>query len=164
MSIFYMLYSRSKTPSLNIGETHDHHHEPHRCDRVRLQPLHAILQGSAQEVVDVRSHRCDHRHAAHQHFRLRYLRRTSLSPKPPYRGLGFSKGGSMEPDPRTEREGICRITFTGATGIEWICIRDVHQPVYRAKRGETIFADTPNAAFHYFVPRWPGRPQPSERS
>lgn len=76
-----------------------------------------------------------------------------------------------EEDPRIKVPGICGVTIMGASGIEWICIRKVHQIVYHRRvsdrshtRGDMVFAENPNSAFHYVVPRWPGRPTPSERS
>lgn len=67
------------------------------------------------------------------------------------------------PDPRTDRPGLCGITRTGATGIEWICIRPVHakwedrhRPAYDS-RGNPAQAER-----HYFVRRYPYRPTRQE--
>lgn len=38
--------------------------------------------------------------------------------------------------PKLEQEGLCRVSFIGATGIEWICIREAHNPVYIRKKGD----------------------------
>jgi hypothetical protein len=74
-------------------------------------------------------------------------------------------------DPRI-RPGICGTTYTGGTGLEWICIKDPHDTEYRRhsvsdrhvavsrtgahpERPDGIQA--PAADRHYFVRRWPNR-------
>lgn len=63
----------------------------------------------------------------------------------------------MTPDPRTERHDICGVTFIGATGIEWICIKEVHAKIYTSRKGKVVYDTNPNADRHYFVNRWPNR-------
>lgn len=75
-----------------------------------------------------------------------------------------------EPDLRSLKAGICGVTFIGSTGIEWICVKPVHNPEYTRKspnrnggrkingtggwedRGIVAPADK-----HYFANRWPNR-------
>jgi hypothetical protein len=61
-------------------------------------------------------------------------------------------------DPRIKETGICGITCIGGSGIEWVCIRQVHAKVYnRHKNGAPIYDNNRRADQHYFVPRWPNR-------
>jgi hypothetical protein len=61
-------------------------------------------------------------------------------------------------DPRAKGTGICGVTRIGGTGIEWVCIRQVHAKVYnRHKNGAPIYNDNPKTEQHYFVPKWPHR-------
>lgn len=62
------------------------------------------------------------------------------------------------PDPRVEKEGICGVTFTGSTGIEWVCVKDTHQKIYPDKRYGFRLQDNPSVHRHYFVNKWPHRP------
>jgi hypothetical protein len=81
-----------------------------------------------------------------------------------------------KPHPLTEREDICRATFIGATGIEWVCINQPHNPGYERKasdyrhqRGAIVkgtggHQDGPMRGFsapladrHHYVNRWPNR-------
>jgi hypothetical protein len=75
----------------------------------------------------------------------------------------------MIPDPRTEDEGICGVTFIGSTGIEWVCIAHVHAKAYVRKssdarhlKGSLIFNNNRRVDAHYFVNRWPNRPSSKE--
>lgn len=56
---------------------------------------------------------------------------------------------------------ICGYTRTGPTGIEWICIKEPHDKVYRrhskGRRGELIFSNNPSTEHHHMVNRWPNR-------
>lgn len=56
-------------------------------------------------------------------------------------------------DPRTERPGICGVVQVGATGIEWVCIKEVHATEDDVRQGRE------KADRHYFVNRWPNRPR-----
>lgn len=59
-------------------------------------------------------------------------------------------------DPRAKAHGICGHTIVGGLGIEWICIKQVHDREYWRKDGRSAFYDKA-ADRHYFVPRWPNR-------
>ena len=67
----------------------------------------------------------------------------------------------MEEDERAQREGICGVTKIGATGINWICVRKVHDKEYRRRHGrrsgERIEDNNPAVDQHYFVRRWRNR-------
>lgn len=63
----------------------------------------------------------------------------------------------MSEDPRAQKDDICRLTFIGATGIEWICIRKVHYKIYKGKKNRYIPSNNPNVDRHYWVPRYPNR-------
>lgn len=39
-------------------------------------------------------------------------------------------------NPKLNKEGLCRATFIGATGIEWICAREEHNKGYVRKKGD----------------------------
>lgn len=74
-------------------------------------------------------------------------------------------------DPRTQKEGICGITTIGGTGIEWICIKKVHDTAYvrrssdmTHRRGSLVFNNNPRSEQHYFVRRWPNRDDVPESS
>ena len=63
-------------------------------------------------------------------------------------------------DERTQREGICKVSYVGPTGIVWVCVKKVHAKVYyrgkRSKRaGEMIFENNPGVDKHYFVNKYP---------
>lgn len=67
------------------------------------------------------------------------------------------------PDPRTEKDDICGVTFTGATGIEWICIKEIHQKTYPMKKPPGYrLQESPSVHQHYFVNKWPHRPTHQE--
>lgn len=57
----------------------------------------------------------------------------------------------LPPHPYTERDDICGVTKTGATGIEWICIKEVHATEADIKAGRKRIDQ------HWFVRRWPNR-------
>lgn len=72
-------------------------------------------------------------------------------------------------DERAKQKGICGVTTVGGTGIEWVCIRQVHGAVYTRNRGDrnhrkgdVIYSTTPNSERHYYVPKWPNRKKDSE--
>lgn len=69
-----------------------------------------------------------------------------------------------EEDDRVKREGICGVTRIGPSGIEWICVKQVHGKVYERKtsgrtykKGDPIFSESMSNFQHYFVNRWPNR-------
>lgn len=69
----------------------------------------------------------------------------------------------MNPDPRTERAGICGVTHI-CSRIEWVCILEVHDKVYQGKGGRVILSNNPTSFRHYFVNKWPNRPTSEEDS
>lgn len=83
----------------------------------------------------------------------------------------------VKPDPRTVptagRPEICGVTKMGATGIEWVCVRKVHDRAYRRRSTDSTHqgevsgtgahperfgpASAAPADRHYYVNRWPNR-------
>jgi hypothetical protein len=79
----------------------------------------------------------------------------------------------VKPDPRTQRPEICRVTYVGGSGLEWVCIRPVHAPAYRRRstdrthQGEVSGTGAHPERFgpvsaapadrHWFINRWPNR-------
>lgn len=74
-------------------------------------------------------------------------------------------------DPRVH-ENICGVTRIGATGIEWICIKEPHDKEYKrhSRPGYSYgtgahpeyanpMVRAPQAERHYMVNRWPNRKQ-----
>lgn len=69
-----------------------------------------------------------------------------------------------EENPKAKLDGICRVTKIGPTGIEWICVKPVHDKVYyrrtsdrNHRKGDPIFSNNPSVDRHVFVNRWPNR-------
>lgn len=76
-------------------------------------------------------------------------------------------------DPRSLKPDICHVIKIGVTGVEWVCIKSVHNTEYRRKATDAThhgFVDgtgahperpfgmrAPKADQHYFVRRYPYR-------
>lgn len=65
--------------------------------------------------------------------------------------------------------GICRVTYIGSTGIEWICINKPHAKIYQrhhssqnGRWSSPIFSNNPGVDRHYFINRWPNRAQAND--
>lgn len=78
--------------------------------------------------------------------------------------------GDNETDIRALKDDICGVTFIGSTGVEWICVKQVHNPEYTRNRPGRSGTRKVNgtggwedrgivapADKHYFVNRWPNR-------
>lgn len=57
-------------------------------------------------------------------------------------------------DPRTEDPDICGDEYVGATGITWICVKQVHSKVYKRKNryGYVFSSGSDN---HYYINKYP---------
>lgn len=53
-------------------------------------------------------------------------------------------------DPRATVSGICGVEHEGATGITWICVKQVHSKVYKRKN-RYGFVYSSNTESHYFI-------------
>lgn len=72
----------------------------------------------------------------------------------------------------------CGVSYIGPTGIEWVCVKPVHDTAYvrrsRDQRGSHVAYSTgshperrmgvqaPSSDRHYFVNRWPNREDEGE--